>query len=169
MANPILSRWINSVRKYRVLAQCFAGCAGLAVLTFYGVAFTVYLPTMSLFYLLLVVMVAALFGFWPASLTSVVAVACLDYFFTPPIFTFNITDPQDYVELGAFEVTALVISRLSARELRTAKEAAIHRAGMEQLYELSRSSLLLDLHEPPGPQLCVLIQRIFNRTRGRHF
>lgn len=150
------------MRKYRVLAQCFAGCAGLAVLTFYGVAFTVYLPTMSLFYLLLVVTVAALFGFWPASLTSVVAVACLDYYFTPPIFTFNITDPQDYVELGAFEVTALVISRLSARELRKAKEAEIQRAGMEQLYELSRSSLLLDLHEPPGPQLCVLIQRIFD-------
>lgn len=150
------------MRKYRVLAQCFAGCAGLAVLTFYGVAFRVYLPTMSLVFLLLVVMVARLFGFWPASLTSVIAVACLDYYFTPPIFTFNITDPQDYVELGAFEVTALVISRLSARELRTAKEAAVHRAGMEQLYELSRSSLLLDLHEPPGPQLCVLIQRIFN-------
>ena len=108
------------------------------------------------------VAVAALFGLWPASLTSVVAVACLDYYFTPPIFTFNITDPQDYVELGAFEVTALVISRLSARELRKAKEAEIHRAGMEQLYELSRSSLLLDLREPPGPQLCVLIQRIFD-------
>jgi two-component system sensor histidine kinase KdpD len=33
---------------------------------------------------------------------------------------------------------------------------------MEQLYELSRSSLLLDLHQPPGPQLAVLIQRIFD-------
>ena len=150
------------MRKCRVLAQCFAGCAGLAVLTFYGIAFKVYLPTMSFLYLLLVVMVAALFGFWPASITSLVAVACLDYYFTPPIFTFNISDPQDYVELGAFELTALVISRLSARGLRTAKEAAIHLSEMEQLYELSRSSLLLDLHEPPGPQLCVLIQRIFD-------
>jgi two-component system sensor histidine kinase KdpD len=131
-------------------------------LTICGVAFKVYLPTMSLIYLLLVVVVAVRFGFWPASLTSVVAVACLDYYFTPPIFTFNIDDPQDYVELGTFELTALVISRLSARGLRTAKEAAIHRAEMEQLYELSRSSLLLDLHEPPGPQLCVLIQRIFD-------
>ncbi len=162
MANPIFSRWFNPVRRYRVLAQCFAGCAGLAVLTFYGVAFKVYLPTMSFIYLLLVVTVAALFGFWPASLTSIVAVVCLDYYFTPPIFTFNVADPQDYVELGAFELTAVVISRLSARGLRTAKEAAIHRAEMEQLYELSRSSLLLDLHEPPGPQLCVLIQRIFD-------
>jgi two-component system sensor histidine kinase KdpD len=33
---------------------------------------------------------------------------------------------------------------------------------MEQLYELSRNSLLLDLGQPPGPQLVVLIQRIFD-------
>jgi two-component system sensor histidine kinase KdpD len=33
---------------------------------------------------------------------------------------------------------------------------------MKQLYELSRNSLLLDLSQVPGPQLVVLIQRIFN-------
>jgi two-component system sensor histidine kinase KdpD len=33
---------------------------------------------------------------------------------------------------------------------------------MEQLYELSRNSLLMDLHQAPGPQLVVLIQRIFS-------
>ena len=32
---------------------------------------------------------------------------------------------------------------------------------MEQLYELSRSTLLINLHQPPGPQLTHLIQRIF--------
>jgi two-component system sensor histidine kinase KdpD len=162
MTNQAVSRWNFPVLKLRFLAHCLAGFAGLVLLTSYGVAFGAHLSTMSLLYLLLVVAIAVNFGFWPASLTSVVAVACLDYYFTPPIFTFNITDPQDYVELGAFELTALVISRLSARGLRTAKEAAIHLSEMEQLYELSRSSLLLDLHEPPGPQLCVLIQRIFD-------
>ena len=69
MTNRLFARWNKPVRKCRVLAQCFAGCAGLAVLTFYGIAFKVYLPTMSFLYLLLVVMVAALFGFWPASIT----------------------------------------------------------------------------------------------------
>jgi two-component system sensor histidine kinase KdpD len=67
-----------------------------------------------------------------------------------------------FVALATFEVTALAISRLHGRERRVAREAVIHRAGMEQLYELSRSSLLLDLHQPPGPQLAVLIQRIFD-------
>jgi two-component system sensor histidine kinase KdpD len=32
---------------------------------------------------------------------------------------------------------------------------------MEKLYELSRNSLLLDLRQPPGAQLAVLIHRIF--------
>jgi two-component system sensor histidine kinase KdpD len=32
---------------------------------------------------------------------------------------------------------------------------------MEQLYELSRSTLLINLHQRPGPQLVHLIQRIF--------
>jgi two-component system sensor histidine kinase KdpD len=32
---------------------------------------------------------------------------------------------------------------------------------MEQLYELSRSTLLINLHQPPGPQLTQLILRIF--------
>jgi two-component system sensor histidine kinase KdpD len=33
---------------------------------------------------------------------------------------------------------------------------------MEHLYELSRSTLLMDLRQPPGPQLAVLIERIFD-------
>jgi two-component system sensor histidine kinase KdpD len=108
------------------------------------------------------VAVASLFGFWLASLISLLAVACLDYFFLPPIFHFDVADPQDWVALVTFEATALAISRLHARERRVAKEVVIRRAGMEQLYELSRSTLLLDLHQPPGPQLAVLIHRIFS-------
>jgi len=72
------------------------------------------------------------------------------------------TDPQEVVALVAFEITTIVISRLSAKELRSSRKAAAHRAEMEQLYELSRSSLLLDLRQPQGPQLAVLIHRIFN-------
>jgi two-component system sensor histidine kinase KdpD len=120
------------------------------------------LLTIGLLYLLLVVAAASLFGFWQASLISLLAVACLDYFFTQPLFHFYMTDPQEMVALGAFEITTIVICRLSAKELRSSSKAVAHRAEMEQLYELSRSSLLLDLRQPQGPQLAVLIQRIFN-------
>jgi two-component system sensor histidine kinase KdpD len=152
---------IDPLRIFRVVTQYLVLCSGLALLTYGGSVLQVNLTTISFLDLLFVLTVALLWGFWQASFTSLLAVACLDYFFLPPLFRFNVTDPQDWVALGAFEFTAIVVSRLSAKELRNASEAAINRKGMEQLYELSRSSLLLDLRQAPGPQLVVLIQRIF--------
>ena len=143
------------------LAQCAAICAALAILTYAGFSLGFNTTAISFLYLLLVIAVALRWGFWQASLTSLLAVACLDYFFMPPLFHFDVDNPQNWVALAEFEVTALVISRLSARELRSATEAAVNRTGMEQLYELSRNSLLMDMRQSPGPQLAVLIQRIF--------
>lgn len=143
-------------------AECLAGCAVLALLTYAGVALQANLTTISFAYLLLVMGVALYGGFWQASLVSLLAAGCLDFFFTQPPFHFYMTDPKEMVALGAFELTTIVISRLSAKELRSAKEAAIHRCEMEQLYELSRSSLLLDLRQPPGPQLAILMHRVFD-------
>jgi two-component system sensor histidine kinase KdpD len=133
----------------------------IGLLTYLGYTVQLNLTTASFLYLLIVVAAALFCGFWQASMASVLAVVLLDYFFLPPLFSFSIADPGDWVALTAFVITALVISRLSARELRNAREAALHRMEMAQLYELSRNSLLLDLRLPPGPQLVVLIQRIF--------
>jgi two-component system sensor histidine kinase KdpD len=162
METPMVSKWIEPDRVIRFLWQSLIAWAVIALATYCGFDLQVNLATISSLYLLVVVATATFFGFWQASLTSLVAVACLDFFFLPPFFRFNVTDPQDWVALGTFEATALAIGRLSARELRSAREATLHRIGMERLYELSRNSLLLDLRQPPGPQLVVLIQRIFN-------
>jgi two-component system sensor histidine kinase KdpD len=161
MEAKIVSRWINPSVKFRTLFQSLITWICIALLTYCGFVWQVNLVTISSLYLLVVVAAASLWGFWPASLASLLAVACLDYFLMPPLFRFNVTDPQDWAALGAFEVTALVISRLSAKEIRSAGEATFHRIGMEKLYELSRNSVLLDPHQPPGPQLVVLIHRIF--------
>lgn len=126
-----------------------------------GFALHVNLTTMSYFYLLLVFGFAVVFGFWQASAASVIAAVLLDFFFADPVFHLTISDPQNWVALGVFEAAAIIISRLSRRELTSSREAALHRVGMEQLYELSRNSLLLDLRQPPGQQLVVLIHRIF--------
>jgi len=142
--------------------QCLTACAGIALLTYSGFVLQVNLATISLLYLLIVIPVALYFGFWQASLASVLAAACLDYFFTQPVFHFYIADPKEWAALGVFQISAVMISRLSRKELRSATEAAFNRAGMQQLYELSRNSLLLDLSQPPGQQIVVLIQRIFN-------
>jgi two-component system sensor histidine kinase KdpD len=148
-------------QRLRFVAQCAAATVVLAVLTCYGFVSQSNLLTIALLYLLVVVATASLFGFKQATYTSIVAVLLLDYYFEPPLFSFAVESPSMFVALVTFELTALVIGRLQGREMRVAREAASQREGMEQLYELSRSSLLLDLRQPPGPQLAVLIHRIF--------
>jgi K+-sensing histidine kinase KdpD len=66
-------------------------------------------------YLFLVIVTALYGGFWAATVISIVAVSCLNYFFVPPVFSFAVTHPENWVALGAFEFTALTISRLSHR------------------------------------------------------
>ncbi len=153
--------WTSSKQIARVLWHSAATCIGIALLTYAGLSLGFDLSAIGFVYLLFVVAIALFFGFWQASLASVLAAACLDYFFTIPLFRFAIAEPQDWIALGTFQATALVISRLSSKELRSKREAALHRMEMEKLYELSRNSLLLDLHQPPGQQLAVLIHRVF--------
>lgn len=153
----------TSIRgRLRTLAQCLAATVSLALLTCGGFVLQANQLTISLLYLLVVVAVASLFGFAQASFTSLLAVLLLDYYFEPPIFSFEVASTGIFVALVTFELTALAISRFHGKEMRIAREAAIQQAGMEQLYELSRSTMLLDLRQPPGAQLAVLIQRIFN-------
>lgn len=145
----------------RALAHFVGAYSVMAILTYIGFNLHVNLMTISFFYLLLVLMTAAVYGFWQATILSFFAILCLDYLFIPPIFRFDLDDPMDWVALAEFEVTALIVSRLSAKELRNAREAATQRAAMERLYELSRNSLLLDMRMVPGPQLAVMIQQLF--------
>jgi two-component system sensor histidine kinase KdpD len=152
-------------RKHTTRAQfvgeTLAGCWVIALLTFTGYVLHFNPAPVGFLFLLVVVCVAILCGFWQASVVSLLACACLDYFFYPPVLQFTIADPQDWVALGAFEISALIVSRLSSREKLQSREATLQRTSIEQLFELSRSTLLMNLHQPPGPQLAQLILRIF--------
>jgi two-component system, OmpR family, sensor histidine kinase KdpD len=111
------------------------------------------------FVLFLIIVVAALrLGFWQATVTSVMAVGCLDFFFTQPLFSLK-TDAAGLTALAAFESAALVVSRLSAQVQLQAHIANQQRNNMERLYELARNILLVDRHEPTGPQIAASIQQ----------
>jgi two-component system sensor histidine kinase KdpD len=151
----------NHTTRLHFVGETLVGCWTIALLTFAGFVLHFNAAPVGFLFLLVVVCEAILCGFWQASVVSLLACACLDYFFYPPLLTFSINDPQDWVALGAFEISALLVSRLSSREKLQAREATLQRTSMEQLFELSRSTLLMNLHQPPGPQLAQLIQRIF--------
>lgn len=146
----------------RFLGESLAGSWVVALLGLSGYVLHFNSAPVGFLFLLVVVSEAILCGFWQATIVSLLACACLDYFFYPPILVFSIADPQDWVALGAFEFSALVVSRVSSREQRSTREATSQRTAMEQLYELSRSTLLINLHQKPGPQLAQLILRIFS-------
>jgi two-component system sensor histidine kinase KdpD len=158
----IAQRSTRLPRSVRTLVECLAASAILSLLTCIGFVLQLNQLTVSFLFLLVVVVAASRSGFWTASFTSLLAVLLLDYFFEPPLFSFAVENSGIFVALVTFEVTALAICRLHGQGIRAAREAAINRTEMKQLYELSRSSLLLDLRQPQGPQLAVLIHRIFN-------
>src|SRR6185503_12237699 len=85
-------------------------------------------------YLLVIVFVAILCGSAPAAVASVLAVLAFNFFFLPPFHTFAITDPQNWLALTVFFITALAVGQLSARAKLRAEEAEAAKREAERLY-----------------------------------
>ena len=100
--------------------------------------------TVALTLLLFILFLAARWGLRYAVGASLVATVCYNYFFLPPVGTFTISDPQNWLALLAFLVTAVTASRLSARIREEAHEAQIRRREVEILFHLSRELLQTD-------------------------
>src|SRR5580692_5268182 len=152
----------------RNLRCCGLTLAGIAISTWasfrlgQGFAFTGFI------YLVFVVLTAMWFSFRSATLVSVVSAACLNYFFVPPIFSF-VNSPENWVALGAFEFTALVISQLSHRaHCRTVEIERLYEE-MERLYQTSRRILLLNSSAEPGSVIASSIRETFGLAAVRLF
>jgi two-component system sensor histidine kinase KdpD len=114
---------------------------GLAVVTLlYRTVITdVNSTTVALSFLLVVLAVASMYGLGAAILGSVVGMLCFNFFFLPPVGRLTIQDPQNWVALFAFLVTAVTASQLSAAARARADEAERRRAEVWKLYQLSRT------------------------------
>jgi two-component system sensor histidine kinase KdpD len=98
--------------------------------------------TVALMMLLLVLGAATHWGLAEAIFTSVISVLGFNFFFLPPIGTFTISDPENWVALFAFIVTAVTVSQLSSQAKRRTEEAVAGRNEIGTLYELSRAMLM---------------------------
>jgi len=137
--------------------------ASLAILAFTWICFHLglNLASVGFLYLVCIVLAAVYGGFWQATWVSIVSVACLDYFFNDPIFSFSVARVSNWVELGAFEFTALVISQLSNRAHLREREAIAERRETERLYQTARRILLFENPADPGSPITSLIREIF--------
>ena len=115
----------------------------IAIITFLDFrALPVNSTTVALTFLLVILAIATRWGLVEAVIASFAAMLCFNFFFLPPIGTLTIADPQNWVALFAFLVTAIVASQLSTSARKRAEEALNRQHEMERLYELSRMLML---------------------------
>lgn len=90
--------------------------------------------------LLIVLFVAIRWGSKPALVTSMLSMLSFNFFFLPPYQTLTIADPQNWIALTAFFITALAVGQLSARARRRAEEAEGGKIEIRRLYDELRDA-----------------------------
>jgi two-component system, OmpR family, sensor histidine kinase KdpD len=125
----------TQVSRYAVLI------AAIAAITALDYRLRVNPTTVALMFLVGVLLASAYWGLRYALVLAVGATAAFNFFFLPPIGTFTIADPQNWVALFAFLVTALVASNLGDRARSEAEDAQQRRREVERLYGLSQRLL----------------------------
>ena len=116
--------------------------------------------TVSTTFLMIILVVAATSRLWIAVATSIAAMLCFNFFFLPPVGTWTIADPQNWVALFAFLAVSLVASNLSAVAHARTQEAVARRDELARLFDLSRDVLVMtDSREA----ISVLVRSIARR------
>jgi two-component system, OmpR family, sensor histidine kinase KdpD len=117
----------------RQLAGAALAIAGLPALTALLAAWRPHLNLADdlLIYLVAVVAVTVVGGFWPAVFAAVAASLLLNWYFTAPLHTFTIAEPKNLLALVLFVTVAVAVSsvvhlaaRREADAARSAKETA---------------------------------------------
>jgi len=140
---PIFQLATLVVRRLIAMGRLAASIGAIALVTvLYAAFFRVNPTTVALSYLAVILIIATSWHIADATAAALAAALALNFFFLPPVGTFTIADPQNWVALVAFLVAAILTSQLSGRARRRHLEAAARRRDLERLYALSRSLLL---------------------------
>jgi two-component system, OmpR family, sensor histidine kinase KdpD len=127
------------------------------------------LPSEILLFLCMVIGVALMGGMWPAITAAIGGSLLLNYFFTPPVGQFTISDPENLFALAVFLVVAAAVSWIVDLAARRTREAANATADAEVLStlaghvlrgEAALPSLLARMRETFGLASVTLLERI---------
>lgn len=131
MSNPLSSL---SQKHISVRTAFSVGFVFVLVLLLAPLQRSVNVTTIGFALLLAVLFISIHMGSRPALAACVVAMLGYNFFFLPPILRLTIQDPQNWVALAAFSVTALVTGQLSASARRRAVEAERSKLEAQRLY-----------------------------------
>ena len=127
----------------RALLGILLAAAGLPLLTAALVAARPHLSLTDdlLIYLVAVVGLAVIGGFWPAVLAAASASLLLNWFFTPPLHTFTIDKPDNLLALLLFVTVAVAVSSVVHLAAIRAGQAARSREEARSLLTLAQTVL----------------------------
>jgi two-component system, OmpR family, sensor histidine kinase KdpD len=118
------------------LATALVAAAGLAAA---GVMAVLPLRDPGMLFLAAVLLSAVVGGLEASIFASILSVLVYDFFFTEPFHSLRMTDPQDYLSLGAFLIVAVLTSHLTARVRDQADAARRREARAAALYAFGRA------------------------------
>jgi two-component system sensor histidine kinase KdpD len=150
---PRTRRPASLPRRRRLLGLLLA-TAGLPLLTIVlaQLRSELGLPSVLLLFLLLVVGVATVGGLGPGLVAAVGGFLLVNWYFTPPLYTFTIGDTENLLALFVFLAIGAIVSALVALAARRSVEGARARAEAETLARLAGSS--------PVPALLDSLRRV---------
>ncbi len=85
-----------------LLLRSLVSLAGVAGVTFFARLVAVNAASAGFAYLILVLLIASTWGFVESSVAAVAATLAYNFFFLPPVGTFTIADPHNWVALFSF-------------------------------------------------------------------
>jgi two-component system sensor histidine kinase KdpD len=123
---------------------CALSILGVALVTLVALGLHLNFGAASFGYLLLLVMQSLSGEFASSAVVSILSVACLDYFFVAPVYSFQVNSPLDILALISFLATGLIITRLVTKVRAGTELSRLHHEKLKRLYELAQQLLALE-------------------------
>src|SRR5215475_8138839 len=139
----VLAKAAYAVGARRALTGVLVAAAGLPLLTLLLALARHHLSLTDdlLIYLVAVVALAVIGGFWPAVLGAASASLLLNWYFTPPLHTFTIDKPDNLLALLLFVTVAMLVSSVVHLAASRAGQAARSREEARLLLTLAQTVL----------------------------
>jgi len=135
-----MNRWVQTA--WRVAASVGTICA---ILLFeFHIHKDLNNTTVTYSLLLAILFFAVIWDWIETILCSLVAAVGFLYYFQDPPYTLKASDPQSYVAVAGFLITAIVVSQTALRARKRAADALARERETERLYELGQALLASD-------------------------
>lgn len=149
----------NSLPWQRYLLDSVLACIGAMLVTLIIYVFHLYpdIHNISIIYLLVVLALASTRGRYAAILASLIASLSFDFFLVPPLYVFTMDNPEEWIALFVFLVTAILTSQLAAALRERAEQADRRERETRVLYDLLR---LTNHESEPERQLHTITRAV---------